>query len=98
MGGESEERFEKLEIRCPRLGHELTFAYCRREGGDLPCPRVIQCWEAFFPVEKYLRESLRPGDWERFAGQAPQDKRVSLFDLIEQARSRVRNRDGTSRE
>ena len=97
MGGESVDRFDKLEIRCPRLGHELPFAYCRREGGDLPCPRVIQCGEAFFPGETDLRESLRPGDWERFAAQAPQDKRRSLLDLIEQARARVRNGEGTSR-
>jgi hypothetical protein len=86
-------KYDALEIRCPRLGHELTFAYCRREAGDLPCQRAIKCWESFFPVETHLRESLTPGEWERFAGQVPQDKRVTLFDLIEQARARVRNKD-----
>lgn len=24
-------------IRCPKLGDEMTFAYCLREAGDLPC-------------------------------------------------------------
>ena len=85
--------YDTLEIRCPRLGHELTFAYCRRESGDLPCPRAIKCWESFFPVERHLRESLTVESWERFAGQVPQDKRVTLFDLIEQARARMRNQD-----
>ena len=98
MKVQSVERFDRLEIRCPRLGHQGPFSYCRREGGDLPCSRAIQCWEPFFTVESHLRESLTPGEWDRFAGQDPRDKRVSLFDLIEQARERLRNRDGTSRE
>jgi hypothetical protein len=85
--------FDKLEIRCPRLGHQVPFSYCRREGGDLPCSRAIQCWEPVFPVESHLRESLAPGDWERFVEQVPQDKRVSLFDLIEKARARVQGKD-----
>jgi hypothetical protein len=97
VDGQSVNQFDKMEIRCPRLGHELTFAYCRREGGDLPCPRAMQCWEPLFPVGEHLREILTPGEWERFVAQAPQDKRVSLFDLIERARTRVGGKDGTSR-
>ena len=44
-------------------------------------------------MESHLRESLAPGDWERFVEQVPQDKRVSLFDLIAKARARVQGKD-----
>ena len=37
------EHDDKL-IRCPKLGDEMTFAYCLREAGDFPCSRIILCW------------------------------------------------------
>lgn len=80
-------RYDDREIRCPRLGHELTFAYCRREGGKLPCPRTIQCWEGLFPVEGLLREVLSPEDWETFCRQTPPDKLTNLLDLIARAKA-----------
>ncbi|MBP8979685.1 MAG: hypothetical protein KBG09_00365 [Syntrophobacterales bacterium] len=79
--------YDDREIRCPKLGHELTFAYCRREGGDLPCARVILCWEVFFPVEDFLREVLSPEDWEAFCRRTPPDKLTSLLDLIARAKA-----------
>jgi hypothetical protein len=81
-------RYDHLEIRCPRLGHELKFSYCRREAGDLPCHRTIQCWQASFPVEVFLKEFLSAVQWERFSGQVPKDKMSTLLDLIERAKSR----------
>ena len=76
------------EIRCPKLGHELTFAYCRREGGNLPCARIIRCWETFFPVEGFLKETLDAGTWDAFCHQSPPDKMTTLLGLIEKAKTR----------
>jgi hypothetical protein len=81
--------YDHLEIRCPRLGHELTFSYCRREGGELPCQRTVKCWESFFPVEDYLQEVLPAEAWERFSRMVPAEKMTTLIDLIEQAKKRV---------
>lgn len=86
------QRYDHLEIRCPKLGHELTFSYCRREGGDLPCQRTVKCWQSFFPVEAYLREALPTEAWERFSRMAPADKMTTLIDLIEQAKKRTKDR------
>ena len=61
---------EARQIRCPRLGHEIAFSYCEREGGDLPCPRIVRCWQSFLPVEAYLKRTLSPDAWERFARPA----------------------------
>ena len=76
------------DIRCPKLGHELTFDYCRREGGDLPCPRVIRCWESFFPVESFLMETMDADFWDAFCRQTPPDKMTTLLDLIEKTKAR----------
>jgi hypothetical protein len=52
----------------------------------------MKCWESFFPVETCLKESLTPEKWDRFIGHVPKDKMVTLMDLIEQAKARVREK------
>ncbi len=81
-------KYEGLEIRCPRLGGEVTFAYCLQERGDLPCQRVITCWQAYFPVETYLREKLTADEWGRCFNELPKDRVSVIFDAVEAARKR----------
>ncbi|RLB85208.1 MAG: hypothetical protein DRH24_02720 [Deltaproteobacteria bacterium] len=81
--------FEQLEIRCPKLGNQVTFAYCLKEGGDIPCPRTIKCWQSFFPVEDYIRKRLTPEDWERCFNQKPKEKILTLVELIEAAKKQT---------
>ena len=83
------EPHEARQIRCPRLGHEIAFSYCEREGGDLPCPRIVRCWQSFLPVEAYLKRTLSPDAWERFSSPTPGDKVTSLLEMVERAK-RVR--------
>jgi hypothetical protein len=77
---------EGLWLRCPRLGDETPFTYCLVEGGELPCPRIVACWQSFFPVEKYLKRILTPQRWEQFMEKKPQDKISSLVTLAEKAK------------
>ena len=79
---------DEREIRCPKLGHELTFAYCLREADNLPCARIIRCWDSLFPVESFLRDTLDAETWDAFCRQAPPDKMTTLLDLIEKAKAR----------
>jgi len=81
--------FEQLEIRCPKLGNQVAFAYCLREGGDIPCPRTIKCWHSYFPVEAYLRKKLTSDDWERCLNQKPKEKILTLVELIEAAKKQT---------
>ena len=74
--------------RCPKLGHEVTFEYCRREGGDLPCKTVLACWWDEFDVPEYLRAHLSEADIARLQTPKP-EKLTSLVDLIDQARRRA---------
>jgi hypothetical protein len=87
------EPYGNLMLRCPRLGGEVSFSYCEREGGDLPCRQVIRCWEVGFPVEEYLRKTLPPEAWERFCAQIPKDRMTTLLDLVEEVKRRQKHED-----
>jgi hypothetical protein len=76
------------QIRCPKLGIEVTFAYCLVEQGSLPCSRVIRCWQGRIAVEAYLQERLSRDEWNACFNQMPQDKVTTLVELIEAARQR----------
>ena len=80
---------EHREIRCPKLGGEVSLGYCLREGGDIPCSRIIGCWEPYFPVEVCLREKLSQAQWDKCFNQPPKEKIVSLIELIEAAKKRM---------
>jgi hypothetical protein len=80
--------YDHLEIRCPKLGGEVAFAYCKKETGDLPCSRILICWQPHFPVEAYLRERLSESEWERCFNQPPKEKMTTLIELIEAAKKR----------
>ena len=79
---------EDYEIRCPRLGHQITFSYCKRESGGLPCFKTLDCWFEHFLVEEYLRGELRPEEWEKVFHRPPKPKMLSLVELIEEAKKR----------
>lgn len=83
------DEYDHLEIRCPRLGGEVTFAYCKKEAGGLPCPRTIICWEPHFPVHAYLKERLTKSEWDRCFNRPPKPKMTTLIELIEEARKRT---------
>ncbi len=85
------DRYDSLQIRCPRLGGEVTFAYCRVEGGDIPCMRIIICWQNCLPIAGFLHEKLSAEQLERFAEQKPKERIVTLVELIEAAKKGCRD-------
>ena len=72
-------------MRCPRLGGQVTLCYCLREGGALPCRRILLCWEPFFPIEEALREKLTSRQWDRCFGEQPAGKIATLIECLEEA-------------
>jgi hypothetical protein len=79
------EHDDKL-IRCPRLGHEITFSYCLQESGVHPCSRIISCWSFAFDVESFLHKNMKTQDWESFKKTQPKGKVTTLIELIEAAK------------
>ncbi len=80
------DNYDSLLIRCPRLGGEVTFAYCRVEGGELPCARIRACWQVSIPIADYLEKTLTPAQAVRFYGHEPKEKIATLVELVEAAR------------
>jgi hypothetical protein len=79
---------DDCQIRCPRLGHPISFSYCRLENMGIPCFKTLDCWFEHFPVEEYLRETLTVEEWDRAFQGAGKTKVMSILELIEQARKR----------
>ena len=71
--------------RCPILGHEVPFSYCRSPAAELPCRRVFDCWWQTFEVEAFIRGHFTEEEIEQILAPR-QDKRVTLVELIEKAR------------
>ncbi|MBW2064624.1 MAG: hypothetical protein JRJ03_06775 [Deltaproteobacteria bacterium] len=79
---------EDFQIRCPRLGHMISFSYCQRENMGLPCFKTLDCWFRHFAVEDYLRGRLSQEEWEKAFGKPRTPKVLSLVELIEEAKKR----------
>ena len=78
---------------CPRLGHAVTFSYCRAPGSRLPCRNVVGCWRGAFDVEEFVRLHFSAEDLATL--DAPRkDKMVTLVELIAQARARAAGNAG----
>ena len=78
--------------RCRRLGHEVTFGYCRQETAGRPCRLILDCWWERFDVRGFLHGHLSAEAMvqvERAGSARPPAKVLSLLDMIQQARERL---------
>ncbi len=78
--------------RCPRLGHELTFGYCRQESRGKPCRLILDCWWERFDVRAFFQAHLPQEEMvqmERVCSAPPPAKVTSLLDLIQQTREQL---------
>lgn len=81
-----ENGYDGLRYHCPRLGHEVSFSYCRREGGRMPCAGIVACWRRIFPVDAWLERTLTSEEWAIFCRRSQKDKMTTLMDLIAKAK------------
>lgn len=77
---------EDYTIRCPKLGHQIAFSYCRFEQTTLPCSKILDCWFEHFDVESYINEILTPEAIAKLVHTTRKPKVLSLVELIEQAK------------
>jgi hypothetical protein len=69
---------------CRKLGHHITFKYCRSVADGLPCHKVLDCWFEQFPVNDFINGHYSQEEKGRFLSP-PQPKIISLLDLIKKA-------------
>jgi hypothetical protein len=78
--------YEDKEIRCPRLGGQITFGYCRCENRGRPCARAIDCWSDHFDAEAFFRKIMTEEEYVHCFCQPPKNKLDTLLEMIEQAK------------
>ncbi len=61
------EHDQDLLLRCCHLGHEVAFAYCRRETAGKPCRLIINCWWEQFDVRSFLQAHLQEEDMAKLS-------------------------------
>ena len=86
------EHDQDLLLRCRRLGHEVTFGYCRHETGGKPCRLILDCWWERFDVRSFLQAHLPEEDMaqvERAGASPPPSKVLNLVEMIQQAKDRL---------
>jgi hypothetical protein len=89
------EHDQDVLLRCRRLGHEVPFGYCRQETSGKPCCLILNCWWEQFDVRSFLQVNLPAEDMaqvERAGDSPPPAKVLSLVDLIQQAKDRLKHK------
>ncbi len=49
------EQFDHQERRCPMLGHQIPFSYCRSTHGNTPCKKILDCWHERLPIQEFIK-------------------------------------------
>jgi hypothetical protein len=83
--------FDHVEVRCPQLGGEVTFGYCRTVADGLPCHKALVCFEYQFPVEVFFRKLLKEETFHRIFIE-PQPGRMEKFLKVVDTATRKRDK------
>jgi hypothetical protein len=81
---------------CRKLGHEVTFAYCRQEQDTLPCPKIRDCWFEAVDIDLFLSQNYKPEEIVHLVHlvhllNPAKPKMHTLIELIQQAEN-IQNR------
>ncbi len=79
------DQHDKLEKRCPMLGHPIHFHYCRTTTKDTPCRKIMDCWFEQIPIQEFVKEHFTE-EMITAMEQPPKPKMLSLIELIEKAK------------
>ncbi len=70
--------FDHVEVRCPQLGHQIGFGYCRQRDKGMPCPKAIDCFYLKIPAQAYFERVLRKETFRRIFVE-PHASRMEVF-------------------
>ena len=80
------EEHDALIIYCPQLGGEIPFRYCRIVNEDLPCRRIIVCWEFRIEISKFLGEHYSMDQIQLALAPSTKTRMETILELIEKAK------------
>ncbi|MGZ3614721.1 MAG: hypothetical protein ACXU9X_12595 [Thermodesulfobacteriota bacterium] len=79
------EQHDSLVIYCPQLGGEIPFRYCRTVNEDLPCRRIVVCWEFRIKISEFLGEHYSIDQIERALAPPTKTRLDTILELIQKA-------------
>jgi hypothetical protein len=80
------EEHDALIMRCPMLGGEVPFHYCRTVNEDLPCRKIIICWEFRIEIGHFLNEHYSFDQIQRALAPPTKTRLDTILELIEKAK------------
>jgi len=84
---------DEFLIRCPRLGHQIYFSYCRIENSGLPCFKTLDCWYQHFHVQEFLQNELSEEEFKKVFAKQLKTKVLSLLEMIEQSKKSKKKKE-----
>jgi hypothetical protein len=79
------DQYDDKTIRCPRVGGEVNFRFCRFENNMLPCRWIVGCWEMRVDMNKFMTDHYSKEEMDRIF-TPPRPKIESLLNLVEDAK------------
>ena len=80
------EEHDELTIYCSQLGGQIPFRYCRTVNEDLPCRRIMVCWEFRIEVSKFLGKHYSMDQIQRVLAAPTKTRLDTILELIEKAK------------
>ncbi len=80
------EEYDTLIIYCPQLGGEVPFNYCRTVNDDLPCRRIIVCWEFRVAIARFLGDHYSIDQIQRALAPPNKTRIGTILELVENAK------------
>lgn len=86
------EQYDDKTIRCPRVGGEVNFRFCRFENNMLPCRFIVGCWQGQMDIEAFVQEHYSEEELDRIF-TPPKPKVESLVGLMERVQKEQEETD-----
>jgi len=80
------EEHDDLVIYCSQLGGEIPFRYCRTVNEDLPCRRIVVCWEFRIKISEFLSEHYSIDQIQDALAPPTKTRLDTILELIEKAK------------
>jgi len=81
-----------LRRRCPRLGGEVSFQYCRETDPDgSACWKILDCWWETFDVARYLQDTMDAESFERLTRPRAPRKISQLIQAVDASQKRLKS-------
>jgi hypothetical protein len=79
-------KYDDKQKRCPMLGHQIGFDYCRTLGNNFPCKKIFDCWFEQMSIVDFIKEHYGEKAVDKLLIPS-KPKMLSLLELIEQAKN-----------